>query len=115
MWLGQAASAAALIALVAYTEATRERNGDAGRSATGPRPPGTADVGRLRVVARPWANVTIDGIAVETAPTNESFRLLPGLHYVRFAHPTLGTVDRVVRVEKGATVWLEVNLEGAQR
>ncbi|MFO0558782.1 MAG: serine/threonine-protein kinase [Polyangiales bacterium] len=115
MWLGQAASAAALIALVAYTEATRERTGDAGRTATGPRPPGTADVGRLRVVARPWANVTIDGIAVETAPTNESFRLLPGLHYVRFAHPTLGTLDRVVRVESGATVWLEVNLEGAQR
>lgn len=115
MWLGQVASAVTLIALIAYTEATRERTGDAGRTATGPRPAGTADVGRLRVVARPWAHVMIDGIAVETAPTNESFRLLPGLHYVRFTHPTLGTVDRVVRIERGKTVWIEVNLERAQR
>ncbi len=110
LWLGQTASAAALVGLIAYTELTRERTGDAGRTATGPRPPGTADTGRLRVVARPWANVSIDGVAVDTAPTNESYRLLPGLHYVRFVHPSFGTVDRVVRVERGATVWLEVSL-----
>lgn len=113
LWASQGVAAAALLGLIAYTEVTRERTGDAGRTATGPRAPGTADVGRLRVVARPWANVSIDGIAVETAPTNEAFRLLPGLHYVRFSHPTLGTIDRVVRVEKGATVWLEVNLQAS--
>jgi hypothetical protein len=119
LWIGQTASAAALVGLIAYTELTRERTGDAGRTATGPRAPGTADTGRLRVVARPWANVSIDGVAVDTAPTNESYRLLPGLHYVRFVHPSFGTVDRVVRVERGATVWLEVSLganpEGASR
>lgn len=112
VWLGQGLSALALAGVVAYGEWTRERSGDVVRGAMGPRPPGTPDVGRLRVVARPWATVSIDGVLVETAPTNEAFRLLPGLHYVRFRHPTLGTVDRVVRVAKDSTVWLEVDLEG---
>ncbi len=115
LWLGQVLSGLALVGVIAYGEVSRERAGDTGRSATGPRAPGTADVGRLRVVARPWATVAIDGVTVDSAPTNEAFRLLPGLHYVRFTHPSLGTADRVVRIERGATVWLEVDLEGAPR
>jgi hypothetical protein len=112
IWLGQALGALAICGAVAYGELSRERVGDTGQSATGPRPPGTPDVGRLRVVARPWAFVAIDGVRVDSTPMEESFRLLPGLHYVRFTHPSLGSADRVVRIEKGATVWLEVDLEG---
>ncbi len=115
VWAGQIAAAIGIASIVGWGELTRERSGDAGRGATGPRPPGTPDTGRLRVVARPWASVSIDGVTVDTAPTNESFRLLPGLHYVRFSHPSLGNVDRVVRVTKDATVWLEVDLEEARR
>lgn len=114
-WAGQIAAAIGIASIVGWGELTRERSGDAGRGATGPRAPGTPDTGRLRVVARPWATVSIDGVTVDTAPTNESFRLLPGLHYVRFSHPTLGNVDRVVRVTKDATVWLEVDLEEGSR
>lgn len=113
LWAAQIALCAVLVGVVGSAELTRERGGDGGRAATGPRAPGTADVGRLRVVARPWATVSIDGVTVDTTPTVEAYRLLPGLHYVRFSHPTLGLADRVVRIERGATVWLEVDLGGA--
>jgi serine/threonine-protein kinase len=109
-WISQLSAFVLLGSLIAYSELTREQGADPSRAATGPRPPGTPDVGRVRVVARPWGQISIDGAIVDTAPTNEVYRLAAGLHYVRVTHPTLGSADRVIRVEKDSTLWLEIDL-----
>ena len=109
--IGQALIAVASLGAMGWAEAARVR-----REATEPpaipgtRGLGTADVGFLRVVARPWARITIDGIPVETTPTITAFRLSPGAHFVRLTNPQYATEDRTLRIERGSTVWLDVDL-----
>jgi hypothetical protein len=74
---------------------------------------GTTDVGYLRVVARPWARITIDGVPVDTTPTITAFRLSPGAHFIRLTNPQYATEDRTVRIERGSTVWLDIDLTPA--
>src|SRR5690606_9674029 len=45
------------------------------------------DPGYLRVVAEPWAHVSVDGEHVDTTPFARSIPLAPGVHYVRLEHP----------------------------
>jgi serine/threonine-protein kinase len=112
--LGQAAIGLACVAMMGWAEATRARH-EATEPPTvpGTRPLGAGDVGYLRVVARPWAHIVIDGQAVETTPTLTAFRLAPGTHFVRLSNPEYATEDRTVRIERGATVWLDVDLTPA--
>lgn len=79
----------------------------------GPRPAGAVGVGYLRVVARPWAEISIDGVIVDTTPTARAFPLSPGAHFVRLTNPSFVTEDRTVRIERGATVWLDVEMSPA--
>ena len=79
----------------------------------GPRPVGTTDVGYLRVVARPWAQISIDGTVVDTTPTVRAFPLAPGAHYVRLTNPAFVTEDRMVDISRDATVWIDVDMAPA--
>jgi serine/threonine-protein kinase len=109
--LGQAAAALACIGAIAWGEFSWAQSEARGATTLpGTRPLGTEEVGFLRVVAHPWANVSIDGVEIATTPTVNAFRLAPGTHFVRFQHPRYATEDRTIRIERGTTVWLDVEL-----
>jgi hypothetical protein len=55
----------------------------------------------LRVLARPWAEVSVDGITVDTTPTARAIPLAPGPHFVRLRNPAYATEDRAVQVTAG--------------
>jgi serine/threonine-protein kinase len=79
----------------------------------GPRPMGTPGVGYLRVLARPWAEISVDGITVDTTPTARPIPLAPGSHFVRLRNPSCITEDRTIQVAPGGVVWLDVDLRSA--
>jgi serine/threonine-protein kinase len=111
--LAQGALALAAMGVMLSAELSRARADARTVAALGPRPAGTSDVGYLRVVARPWATITIDGITVDTTPTAQAFRLAPGSHFVRLTNPEFVTEDRTVLIERGSTVWLDVDMAPA--
>ncbi|MBI3205504.1 MAG: serine/threonine protein kinase [Myxococcales bacterium] len=69
----------------------------------------------LRVVADPWAHVTIDGQRVDTTPFARAIPLTAGTHYVRLEHPNAPTERRTISPVAGETIVLDVKMriEGA--
>ncbi|HVU05732.1 MAG TPA: serine/threonine-protein kinase [Polyangiaceae bacterium] len=67
--------------------------------------------GYLRVVADPWANVFVDGEAVDTTPFARSIPLSAGTHYVRLEHPSAKTERRTVTLAEGETVLIDVKMD----
>lgn len=55
-----------------------------------------AEVGRLRVVAKPWAEVWVDGELVDTTPFAAPLRLMPGAHTLTLKHPMAPTDEREI-------------------
>ncbi len=98
-------------AAVGASEMSASRTASRRASSTpGVLPPGERAAGFLRVVARPWAHLAIDGQSVDTTPTARAFRLAPGRHYVRLTNPTFASEDRTIQIERGSTVWLDIDL-----
>lgn len=69
------------------------------------------EAGFLNVVAKPWAEVWIDGKQVFTTPTATPWPLAPGVHYVQLKNPYFTAVTQQVTIEKGQTFRLETELE----
>jgi eukaryotic-like serine/threonine-protein kinase len=65
--------------------------------------------GYLRVLARPWAHVWIDGRLIETTPFAHAIELSPGEYSVRLEHPDVEKTVTVT-IERDETEWLEVEL-----
>ncbi|PYQ38214.1 MAG: hypothetical protein DMF77_24670 [Acidobacteria bacterium] len=65
--------------------------------------------GLLQIVARPWAEVSVDGSPVGTTPFRP-LKLAAGPHTVIFTHPDYKPFRRQVTVRSGETGRLEVNL-----
>jgi serine/threonine-protein kinase len=77
-----------------------------------PAPPVTAPPpapGRLQIVARPWAEVTVDGRAMGTTPFRP-IELPAGEHTVVFTHPDYKPFQRKIAVRAGQTTRLEIDL-----
>jgi len=55
-----------------------------------------ASVGRLRVIAKPWAEVWIDGELAETTPFAVPLRLAPGSHTLVLKHPLAPADERPI-------------------
>lgn len=68
------------------------------------------DRGHLRVVARPWAEVYLDGQLVDTTPIGRPIAVPPGKHFVTFRHPQAVDEQRTVKVAVGQTVFLDVSM-----
>ena len=79
----------------------------------GPRPMGSPGVGYLRVLARPWAEIAVDGVVVDTTPTARPIPLAAGSHFVRLRNPSCTPEDRAIQVSAGTVVWLDVDLHSA--
>ncbi|MFO0755712.1 MAG: protein kinase [Byssovorax sp.] len=73
-------------------------------------PAGPRDRGLLRVVARPWAEVFIDGELVDTTPVGRPIPVMPGKHYVTFRHPKAPDEQRSIKILGGQTVFLDVTM-----
>lgn len=70
---------------------------------------GAGDVGYLRVMVRPWADVVVDGQKIDTTPFARAIKLRPGRHVVNFVHP-LASERRLVDIRTGETTVVEVVL-----
>jgi serine/threonine-protein kinase len=110
--LGQGAAALLLAMGFATIELSRARSTEV-TPVMGPRPMGTTGVGYLRVLARPWAEISIDGTIVDTTPTARPVPLAPGSHFVRLRNPTHLTEDRSIQVTAGTITWIDVDLRPA--
>lgn len=55
-----------------------------------------AEYGRLRVVAKPWAEVWVDGELAETTPYAVPLKLLPGAHTLTLKHPMAAADEREI-------------------
>ncbi|MEZ4391101.1 MAG: serine/threonine-protein kinase [Polyangiales bacterium] len=105
----QLAAGAALSLALLGLEVSRVRKQESA-PLPGPRPVGVAGVGFLRVLARPWAEVSVDGVVVDVTPTARAIPLAPGPHFVRLRNPAYDPEDRAVQVSAEGTVWVDVDL-----
>ena len=71
---------------------------------------GPRDRGHLRIVARPWAEVLIDGQQVDTTPIGRPIPVTPGKHFVTFRHPRAPEEQRTIKIAAGQTVFLDVSM-----
>jgi serine/threonine protein kinase len=67
--------------------------------------------GYLRVLATPWAAVSVDGQHVDVTPMARAIPLAPGAHFVTFTHPSAPPITQHVTIETGATVTLDVTMD----
>lgn len=109
---GQAVALGVLALSAGLLEYAQSR-GSAPPTVLGPRPAGSTEVGYLRVLARPWAELTVDGVRVDTTPMARAVALAPGTHFVRLRNPACLPEDRTITVAAGGTVWIDVDLQPA--
>jgi hypothetical protein len=64
----------------------------------------------LRVVATPWAHVSVDGERVETTPFAHPIPLEAGVHYIRLEHPNAPTERRTIELVPGETILVDVKM-----
>lgn len=81
-----------------------ETAGDLGAAA------GEKGTGLLRVVAKPWAEVFLDGDYVDVTPIGRAIPVTPGTHFVTFRHPKAPDEQRSIKIAAGQTVFLDVTM-----
>ena len=81
-----------------------------GVAESGPVAAGKRDRGLVRVVARPWAEVYVDGELVDVTPIGRPIPVSPGKHFVTFRHPRAPDEQRAIKIAAGQTVFLDVTL-----
>jgi serine/threonine-protein kinase len=64
----------------------------------------------LRVVARPWASVYVDGYYVDVTPFARPIPLPAGTHQVVFRHPAAPEEHRTVKLAESDRAFLEVEM-----
>ena len=69
--------------------------------------------GFLRVLATPWAEVSVDGQRVDVTPFARAIPLASGKHWVTFSHPAAPPITQRISIEAGKTVTLDVTMDVA--
>lgn len=64
----------------------------------------------LRIVARPWATVYVDGQMIDVTPFARPIPVKAGEHRVTLRHPVAPDEQRVVRVAQGESALVEVEM-----
>lgn len=70
-----------------------------------------SQLAHLRVVADPWARVSVDGQYVDTTPFAWAIPLRAGTHYVRLEHPAAPIERRTIELVPGESVLLDVEMK----
>lgn len=73
-----------------------------------PLPLAPASAGFVRVLAVPWAEVSVDGEHYDTTPFAKAIPLKAGPHFLTFTHPDAPPEKREVRVRSSETTTVEV-------
>jgi hypothetical protein len=94
--------------IVIQQRAKRTEADNAGKQ--GPLQLTPAQAGFLRVVARPWAEVIVDGQRIDVTPFARPIPLAAGTHYVTLKHPAAGDERRVIKVTAGETIMLDITM-----
>ncbi len=110
------------VSLVAFTALlalglTVVRLADRGSAQAAPATEGAlepAQRGYLRVLATPWAEVSVDGQLVDVTPFARAIPLAPGTHFVTLTHPAAPAETRRVVIEPEQTVLLDVTMNLAR-
>jgi eukaryotic-like serine/threonine-protein kinase len=63
---------------------------------------------RVQVLARPWAEVYVDGALVDVTPIGRPMEVNPGRHTVMFRHPHAPDESRTIEIIAGQTILLDV-------
>ncbi|MSP24391.1 MAG: hypothetical protein EXR75_04350 [Myxococcales bacterium] len=106
---GGVAVGAAVLALTAWVGLDRGALGPSGS----PRGILEQPAG-LRVLARPWAEVHVDGKHLETTPFARPIAITPGRHRVTFRHPNAPDELRTIEAVGGQTLVLDVEMSVVQ-
>lgn len=69
-----------------------------------------AERGFLRVLARPWAEIVVDGRSVDVTPMAKPIVVTVGRHFVTFKHPNAPDEQREIVVALGQTVLVDVTM-----
>ena len=65
----------------------------------------------LRVLATPWAAVSIDGQLVDTTPFARAIPLAAGRHFVTLTHPDAPPEQRAIKLAPGESMLLDVTMK----
>ncbi len=68
------------------------------------------DAASLRILATPWAEVSIDGQHIDTTPFARAIPLVPGRHFVTLSHPDAPPEQRTIRLGAGEAQTLDVTM-----
>ncbi|MEZ4445915.1 MAG: serine/threonine-protein kinase [Polyangiaceae bacterium] len=66
---------------------------------------------RIQVLARPWAEVHIDGVRADVTPVGRPLEVSPGRHVVTFRHPQAPDESRTIEISAGQTIVLDVDMK----
>jgi len=67
--------------------------------------------GYIYIKCKPWANVFIDSIFIDTTPIKEPNRLLEGEHTIRLVHPEYPEYESLISITENDTLKINVNLD----
>jgi eukaryotic-like serine/threonine-protein kinase len=87
------------------------------RAAVSPPPtaavvsPGMPEIGYIKVVVRPWAEIYIDGKKVGLTPTDKRFQVPAGRHKVLLRNPYCQSFSREVEVSNNGIVLVKASLK----
>jgi serine/threonine-protein kinase len=70
-----------------------------------------AAAGALRVVATPWAEVSVDGQRIDVTPIGRAIPLPSGPHFVVLTHPNAPPEKRAITISSGETTTLDVAMK----
>ena len=67
--------------------------------------------GHLRVLARPWAELIVDGRRIDVTPIGAPLAVSPGKHSVILRHPSAPDETRSIELISGQTVLIDVDMK----
>jgi serine/threonine protein kinase len=65
---------------------------------------------QLKLLARPWAEIHIDGKMVDVTPIGRPVEVTPGRHTVVFKHPNAPDEARPIEIVAGQTILLDIEM-----
>ena len=70
-----------------------------------------ASAGGLRVMATPWAEVSVDGQRIDVTPIGRAIPLAAGPHFVILTHPSAPPEKRAIAIAPGETTTLDIAMK----
>ena len=65
----------------------------------------------MSVMAKPWAQIYVDGVRIAKATPVRRYKLSAGTHLIEARHPSLGTVKKRFHIPKDEHVRLFADLK----